>query len=209
MARDYIRPQNNIPVRLVLASMGVIKDGMYGPQKLFHLADGRSVYLDLDIAQRIENAVTVGQEFWLCKRKPASTGQKARWDIYLEDPTPRPGESGLERDLRLSIEEAVRKHSKTEVLEFKPAVDNREEPNVEAPQPPANPVPVPTAEVVRKAPGWALSLVNHTNELVDAYAECLNHASHHGVSVRSDDVRTLLITAFINLSQRNGRKGAA
>src|SRR5581483_8752641 len=188
------------------------KQGLYGPQKLFHLADGRRIYLDFDVAQRIEESVTVGQEFWLCKRKPFGKGQKTRWDVSLEDPTGRSGESTLERDLRLSIETLLHKNSKDRVVEIdKPTEDNpvaNPMPAVPA-APPSNPVPVAPTDLVRKAPAWAETLVNHTNELVDAYAECLTHASQHGVVLRSDDVRTLLITAFINLSQRNGRRGAA
>src|SRR5690349_4635856 len=98
MAREFVRPQNNVPVRLVLASAGVLKQGFSGPQKLFHLVDGRRIYLDIDVAERIEHAVGVGQEFWLCKRKPTDRKQKTRWDLYLQDPTPRQNESDLERD---------------------------------------------------------------------------------------------------------------
>jgi hypothetical protein len=57
---EFLRPLNNVPQRLVLASMGVIKGGLYGPQKLFQLADGRSLYLDLEVAQRLEQTVSIG-----------------------------------------------------------------------------------------------------------------------------------------------------
>ena len=67
------------------------------------------------------------------------------------------------------------------------------------------PAVLPAAEPTRKSPPWAETLVGQTNELVDALARCLDHANRHGVVVRPEDVRTLLVTSFIALSGR--RKG--
>ena len=216
---EFVRVLNNVPEHLVLASLGVLKGGIYGPQKLFQLADGRSLYLDLDVAERLEQTVSVGQEFWLCKRKPAGKGQKTRWDIYLEDPTPHEGESQLERDLRLSLGQAQPHNHKdngtalgaSSVAQLSDVPRN---PQNVAPEGASTAGSPPTeratpAEVVKRAPTWAGTLVNHTNELVTAYAECLRHANQFGVTVKPEDVRTLLVTSFINLCQRNGRRGAA
>lgn len=206
---EFVRLLNNGPERLVLASTGVLKQGFYGPRKLFQLADGRSIYLDLEVAQRLEQTASIGQEFWLCKRKPAGKGQKTRWDIYLEDPTPRAGETELERDLRLSLHHSKqlnRNHSDVELTE--PERNPLELPNLDTP--PSRPVPstdVVQSEAAKKVPSWAVTLVNQTNELIDAYAECIGHANRYGVSVKPEDVRTLLVTTFINLCQRNVRKG--
>lgn len=209
---EFVRPLNNVPERLVLASLGVIKAGFYGPRKLFQLADNRSIYLELEVAQRLEHAVSVGQEFWLCKRKPKGRQQKTRWDIYLEDPTPQAGETELERDLRLSIRQADHQngnHSQLEVAEAPlPKQTAEAKPEiVTAPPSPAH--ECETTEACKKPPTWAVTLVHQTNELIDAYAECIGHANQYGVSVKPEDVRTLLVTTFINLCQRNGRKGAA
>ena len=207
---EFVRPLNNVPERLVLASMGILKQGFYGPRKLFQLADGRSIYLDLEVAQRLERTASIGQEFWLCKRKPAGKGQKTRWDIYLADPTPQAGETELERDLRLSLHQTEHPNGKNgqHQLEAPPST-----PPALAPQtPPSRPAPstdIVQTEVGKKGPNWAVTLVNQTNELIDAYAECIRHANQYGVSVKPEDVRTLLVTTFINLCQRNGRKGVA
>jgi hypothetical protein len=215
---EFLRPLNNVPQRLVLASMGVMKGGFYGPQKLFQLADGRSLYLDLEVAQRLEQIVSIGQEFWLCKRKPAGKGQKRRWDIYLQDPMPQDGESDLERDLRLSIQEVRDPNGKSSSIELEAAPPKPPEAPAGDPIPVAEESPTPERptrenappiELVKKTPSWASTLVNHTNELIDAYTKCMHHANQYGVAVKSDDVRTLLVTTFINLCQRNGRKGAA
>jgi hypothetical protein len=57
----------------------------------------------------------------------------------------------------------------------------------------------------RNRPGWAETLLNQTNELVDANAASLEHAGRHGLAAKPEDVRTLLVTAFINLSHCRDR----
>jgi hypothetical protein len=47
-------------------------------------------------------------------------------------------------------------------------------------------------------PAWAQYLLEETNALVDVYAAALNTASsRHGNQVKPEDVRTLLVTVFI------------
>lgn len=69
--------------------------------------------------------------------------------------------------------------------------------------------PQPARAAVQPAatvPAWAQTLLMQTNALVDVYAAALAHASSsHGNSIKPEDVRSLLTTTFINLSQ----KGAA
>jgi hypothetical protein len=66
------------------------------------------------------------------------------------------------------------------------------------------PVPVP-APVERKPAQWASTLLAQTNQLVDCYAAALQHAAQHGIQVKAEDVRSLLVTSFIQLSQNKGR----
>jgi hypothetical protein len=54
----------------------------------------------------------------------------------------------------------------------------------------------------RKPAAWAETLLSQTNQLVDTYASALQHASQHGIGVKPEDVRSLLVTAFINLSKK-------
>jgi hypothetical protein len=199
MPRNFVRPQNGLAEKLTLASPGVIKDGLYGPQKLFSLTDGRYIYLDLEVAQRVEHAVQIGQQFWLVKHARGS-GRRANWDIHLEDPEPKAPEpeTDLERDLRLSIEQAEARKASAKVMPISPPIEE-------------SPAPLePTSEQnTRKVPGWADILTAQTNTLVDAYAQCLSHAADHGLVVKPEDVRTLLVTAFIGLQQRGKGRTAA
>jgi hypothetical protein len=51
-------------------------------------------------------------------------------------------------------------------------------------------------------PAWAQSLLGQTNALVDVYAAALSTAStKHGNQVKPEDVRTLLVTVFIQRSK--------
>jgi hypothetical protein len=198
----YVSFQSNVPEKVALACPDVVlKDGMYGPRVRYTLTDGRLMWLDPELAARINTMeISALQEFWIVKR------QKTRWDIYLEDPTPRPGESPLECNLRLSLQDIQRQKS----------IPNPESAPVPVQPPPETPVCTPPLSgveqavvgvVSKKQPAWAQTLVGHTNQLVDAYAECMLYAAQHGLAIKPEDVRTLLVTAFINLSQR-GRTAA-
>ena len=64
------------------------------------------------------------------------------------------------------------------------------------------------AQATGAPPDWAQVLLLQTNVLSDVYAAALAHASAtHGNAIKPEDIRALLTTAFINLSQKgaNGR----
>lgn len=71
--------------------------------------------------------------------------------------------------------------------------------------------PAPAKAVERLAPAvaeFSSRLVMETNALVDVYAAALKAASErHGNSVKPEDVRSLLVTAYINAS-KSGRNAA-
>jgi hypothetical protein len=56
---------------------------------------------------------------------------------------------------------------------------------------------------------WTQVLRGQTRELIDVYAAAINYAgTKHGDAVKPDDVKALLITAFINLSKQGGAHAA-
>ena len=70
--------------------------------------------------------------------------------------------------------------------------------NGHAPEPPQN---IPAT--------WAQFLLTQTEELIDVYATASKYASdRHGNSVKAEDVRSLLLSAFINIS-KNGAGNVA
>jgi hypothetical protein len=74
------------------------------------------------------------------------------------------------------------------------------------------PRPAAAAAEPRLAPAvaeFSSRLVMETNALVDVYAAALKTASErHGNSVKPDDVRSFVVTAYINASKQGGRNAA-
>jgi hypothetical protein len=59
------------------------------------------------------------------------------------------------------------------------------------------------------APAWAAYLVKQSNVLIDAYSQVLTHASQYP-NVRGEDVRSIFLSTFINVSKSsNGGRNAA
>jgi hypothetical protein len=56
------------------------------------------------------------------------------------------------------------------------------------------------------APAWANYLVEQSN--VDAYAQVLKHSARHEGLVKGDDVRSLFLSAFINVTKGGNRNAA-
>jgi hypothetical protein len=55
------------------------------------------------------------------------------------------------------------------------------------------------------APAWASFLVEQSNALIDAYAQVLKHSARHEGLVKGDDVRSLFLSAFINVAKGGNR----
>jgi len=56
-----------------------------------------------------------------------------------------------------------------------------------------------------EAPKWAQALEAQTRHLVDVYADLVNYAgAKHGNAVKADDIRSLLLSCFINISKTSG-----
>ena len=61
------------------------------------------------------------------------------------------------------------------------------------------------AKAAPQRPQWAENLLHTTQLLTDVYAAALAHASAaHGNSIKPEDVRALMTTAFINISKSAG-----
>jgi hypothetical protein len=58
------------------------------------------------------------------------------------------------------------------------------------------------------APAWASYLVEQSNALIDCYSQVLTHASKYA-NVRGEDVRSIFLSTFINVTKNNGGRNAA
>ena len=207
MKRHYVSFQTNVPEKLVLAYKdGVLKDGMYGPRVMYTLMDGRIMWLNSDVAAKIRMAeIQPRQVFWLCKRRGAGKGTKTRWDLYLEDPTPKSEETSLERDLRLSISQAEKRNGNGSNVPPTPATtEPQQAPLIQAPAAKASLDPRPTKAIARSPQPqqqelpWQEHMVSQANALTDVFAQVLAHTrATHGEAVSHEDVRTLVVTTYI------------
>jgi len=58
------------------------------------------------------------------------------------------------------------------------------------------------------APAWANYLVEQSNHLIDAYSQVLTHASKYP-NVRGEDVRSIFLSTFINVSKAGAKSNVA
>lgn len=80
---------------------------------------------------------------------------------------------------------------------------------VEARKAPARAAAPAARQAAPVAAGWQSTLLAQTNALTDVYAAALQHASeHHGNAIKADDIRSLLLSAFINLSKGSNQRAA-
>ena len=113
---NILRFQTNVPTEVTLSSpQGTLVPGRYSDRMLFHLADGRVMYVPPIVAHKIEaQQIRPGECFALCKTV-VRTGQRRgiEWSVQklLDPETPQcpidstaQPQSLLERDLRRSIE---------------------------------------------------------------------------------------------------------
>ena len=75
---NILRFQTNVPNEVALESpQGVVVEGRYGDRLLFHLTDGRVMYVPRIVGTKIQaEGISAGERFKLCKT--LETAAKAR-----------------------------------------------------------------------------------------------------------------------------------
>jgi hypothetical protein len=189
-----LRFQPNIPLEVTLRSLKAqtVESKFGGSQHLFTAEEGIFYVSDAvgsilsDQFHRL--GVTAGQTIEITKGVTGSgPGARTQWLVTVSSDATEPvratqPEPASELESKLADSIAL--------------IQARKQPQ------PARAAAQPAAA----APAWAQTLLMQTNALVDVYAAALAHASSsHGNSIKPEDVRSLLTTTFINLSQ----KGAA
>jgi hypothetical protein len=197
-----IKFQTNVPVELALRSLaGELVDSQFGGQQYRFTADLGVFYVSEPVGDIIHNqvrklGVVVGECIEICKREVSRNGRKSiQWEVAkvgfsvgeqpdgtfaIAAPAAVEPASDLERKLAASIAE----------------VQARKAP----------------AAAATAAPGmvaWQASLLSQTNALTDVYAAALQHASaQHGNAIKADDIRSLMLSAFINLAKGGNQRAA-
>lgn len=212
---EYVRFETGQPQEVALKfADGKEVEGQYGEQVMYSLTDGRVMYVEPIVAAHIRRLqIQPGECFFIEKRKK---GRVNGWHVYREADEPAAAE--VERPTRKRTPPA---HVLASTLPERVAARNAER-NLEQQladsitlvnakkSPPVEPKPVQSAAAaVNPQDRWKAVLLTQTNALTDVLAEALRHSAEHGGLVKTDDVRSLLITAFIELTKRQERNRAA
>ena len=81
--RDVVDFPHNSPVTVALKySQGRIVSSQYGERVMFTLTDGRVMFLDPEVAGRIESlGINVRESFTITRGSPGQDGAPVTWDI--------------------------------------------------------------------------------------------------------------------------------
>jgi hypothetical protein len=181
MASEKISFLLNVPVSLVLRSIeGEPAESQFGPMQHKFQSDKGPFWVSeaagFAITDQLSKlGVEAGQTVEICKAEVAvGRGQKSvRWVVTVP--------VGEQPDGTFVAPKAPAKAA--------------------APKPAAAALAGDSGEL--EGPLWASVLLAQTNHVVDAYASALRHAGEkHGNLVKGDDVRSILLSVFINLSKK-------
>jgi hypothetical protein len=223
---DIIKFEFNVPVEVALR---FTEPRIFPSQfeagddrHMFSTTDGRVMYVTPLTSARITALhLAKGECFWICKRKnnrltefavsrermaaaPAQPAAAPRPPAPFKSNLPKelywsPGEvagdpaPSLEEQLRASIDMVNRRKAAT--------VGELGDGTLAIMAPPA-PRPAAAERLAPAVAEFSSRLVLEVNALVDCYATALEAASKkHGNSVKPDDVRSLLVTCYINASK--------
>jgi hypothetical protein len=212
----------NAPVAVALRfTEGKIVSGRWGDRVMYSLAEppDHVMFLDLDVAQKIHMLEpAIEERFVICKRKPKV------WDMWL---APESEKARAAREAGVALKDNGRPAWAGNAPPVpdpaaRAAVHRRLGGLAEGPQPRKGAVRTDdvlaeqlraslaeaearaesAAEVSKLAPAprerWTEMLLAQTNALTDVFRAACEHAP----GVDPESVRTLMVTAFINLAKR-------
>ena len=207
MPLQKIKFQTNITVEAALKfAEGKLCDSQFGdPQYMFTTTDDRVFFVAEKVAQKIHGLRLQPQEpFEICKKEvDYGNGRKGiEWQVAKVGFAPGeqpdgtfavPLQAGAGVGAPAPVATAVRQSPCNNGNGSKPNGHANGNGNGHAPEPPQD---------IRAV--WAQFLLTQTEGLIDVYATASKYASdRHGNSVKAEDVRSLLLSAFINIS-KNG-----
>jgi len=202
---------------------------------MFSLVDGRILFLDPPVAEKIiALGVRTGEPFAICLRWNGKRGTAKTYDVWREsdaaepEQSARPARFGQQRDGTFAMPAAAPSAETQLERELRESVDRAKAgasartpaPATTASQQPLasnqpNAISKPNglnghASPPDNAIGWAPYLLQQANLLIDVYAAALNHSDKYGATVKPDDVRSIVLSCFINVtkgSNGNGSRG--
>ena len=199
-----IKFETNVTNEVRMRSLtGELVDSQFGGQQYRFITEAGAFYVSETVGQILHDrfaklSVTAGEPIEITKREVVKNGRRSiQWEVArigfavgeqtdgtFVVSTPEPA-SELERKLADSIAAAqARKQAGRAAV-------------AAAADAPAGMAP------------WQSHLLAQTNALTDVFAAALAHASeHHGNAIKVDDIRSIMLSAFINLSKGGAQKAA-
>ena len=213
MALQKIKFQTNIPVEMALRfAEGKLCDSQFGdPQYMFTTVDDQVFFVAEKVAQKIHGLRLKPQEpLEIIKaEKDYGNGRKGiEWLVNRVGFTPGEQPDGtfsVPAVTGTAVSPAAPPKAATKVQEQQPIANGNGNSNGHTngnghASPPALPPDQPQPLMP-----WALLLLSQTKQVIDVYAVACDYASKaHGNTVRTDDVRAIMTTAFINLNKQGG-----
>jgi antitoxin (DNA-binding transcriptional repressor) of toxin-antitoxin stability system len=196
--------ETNIVNELRLRSItGELVDSQFGGQQYRFVSDAGVFYVSEPVGNILHERfqklnVQAGEAIEITKREVVKNGRKSiqwqvarvgfaigeRGDGTFAVSTPEPP-SELEKQLAASLA----------------AVEARKAPAIAG---------AAAGRPVAELAAWQGALLSQTNALTDVFAAAVAHASSaHGNTVKADDVRSLMLSAFINMAKGGARSNAA
>jgi hypothetical protein len=187
----------NLPAVVMLGSSEhTIVQGRYGDRALFTLADGRSMYVPPIVAAKIaEQGIAPGESFELCKAQVREGRRNLiEWAVRRVEIPAEEQETALERDLRLSVEQA---RAKTEPKEQHPVI----------PSPASNGNHGSNGTRAEDAPVPRTKLEHALRTAISAAHNAEKFGSELGYVVRfdADAIKSMAITVLINMGEGSRR----
>jgi hypothetical protein len=206
--------ETNVPREVCLESLdGEPKESQYGgPQRMYTTLDRDVFYVSDAVGKIIADTcrklkIDAGEPVVICKAEVSDgRGRKTiRWQVTRVNPI------GQQADGTFAVPAVANTNgangSQTPAPPVTPATQVQQQP-VPSPigngianggnghsLPPANPL-VHT--------GWALHLREQAQTLIDIYNDCLTYSGKYGAAVKPDDVRSIVLSCFINVTKSNG-----
>ncbi len=213
MALQKIKFQTNIPVETALRfAEGKLCDSQFGdPQYMFTTTGDECFFVAEKVAQKIHGLRLKPQEpLEIIKaEKDYGNGRKGiEWIVNRvgfavgEQPD---GTFAVPAVNGTAVSPAAPPKAATKVQQQQPVANGNGNSNGHTngnghAAPPSLPPDLP----LHLTP-WALLLLNQTRQVIDVYAlACAYASTAHGNIVRTDDVRAIMTTCFINLSKQGG-----
>jgi len=200
---NILRFQTNTPTEVALNSpQGTIVEGRYGERVLFHLTDGRVMYVPPIVARKIEaQGIAPGEPFELCKTQVKNGRLRSiEWWLrrtHAESPNGGCAESPASYpiDLESQLVQSIAAVNGANGHGHSPAPDQNEAPESDSPRTVSS-QPVPTTK-----------LEHALKTAISAAHNAERYGTELGYVVRfdADAIKSMAITVLINMSE-GGRR---